>query len=632
MNAPPVSKPEAKPAVMELALAAAWVVFADIGTSPLYAFREVFAGTHAVAIRPDNVMGILSLVFWALILVVGLKYVVVMMRADNGGEGGPLALMALITHATTDRPKLARIATILGIVSAALFYGDSAITPAISSLAAADGLKLVSPLHGEWILAAALGMVVLLFVGQRDWADSLTGLLGPVMVMWFLVLMVLGVRNIALYPQVLHALSPAAGLSFLFHNEAAGFLTLGAVVLAITGCEALYSEMGLLQRLPIRLAWYGLVLPALVLNYFGQGALLLAKGHDVADGLFVLMAPSWARGSLVGLSMVAAMVAGHAVVSGAFAMTRQAIQLGYLPRLSMHHTSEQSMGHIYIPVVNWILMVTALGLLIAFGTTANLSAAYGVAAVGGMLIGTGLLAMVMWTVWGWSQHKTSLLIVLFLVIDLGFFVSSLGKLLDGGWIPLVFAALVLVLLTTWKRGRAQLLLRFARDALPVDVFLQSLSSRIERVPGIAVFLTATGEGVPMALMHNLKHNKVIHERVVICTVIMTPVPAISPDQRLEVVRIADGFDRLILRFGFMEEPNIPKALAQARSDQLGFFYEPMSISYFLSRETLINKPGPVWKVWREALFAWMARSSSGSMDFFHLPPNRVVELGTQVEL
>jgi len=554
------------------------------------------------------------------------------MRADNRGEGGALALMTLVNQSAQTRPWLARTATVLGVLAAALFYGDSVITPAISTLSAADGLKVVAPAFGEWSAEVAVVLIVLLFAGQRDGAASLGDVFGPVMVLWFFVLAILGVRNIALAPQILHAISPYHAFQFLAHGGWSGFLTLGAVVLVVTGCEALYTEMGLLGRTPIRLAWYLLVLPALVLNYFGQGALLLTKGKAAIDAPFFLMAPNWGRGPLLALSMVAALIAGHAIVSGAFSMTKQAMQLGYLPRLAIIHTSQERIGRIYIPVVNWMLMVMALALVVGFGSTGHLAAAYGVAVTGTMVIGTGLLALVMGSLWGWRGHRTTLLIVLFMVIDLAFFFANLTKVPDGGWVPLGIAGVVLVLLMTWKTGRVRLLERFARDALPVDVFLSSLSSRVERVPGIAIFLTATGQGVPMALMHNMKHNKVIHERVVICTVVMEAVPLVVPEARLEVFPIAEGFQRIVLRFGFMEEPNIPKALAQARSDQLGFFYEPMSISYFLSRETLIPKAGKGLNHWREQIFAWMSRSASGSMDFFHLPPNRVVELGTQVEL
>ena len=631
MSEPTEQKIE-KPGLGALTLAAVGVVFADIGTSPLYAMRATFAGVHPLEPNPDNIMGVLSLVFWLLLTVVSLKYVAVMMRADNGGEGGVLALMSLVSQSTKSKPWLAKLATLLGLVGAALFYGDSVIAPAITTLSAAEGLTVVAPAFGEWAPILAVTLLILLFAGQRDGASLLGDVFGPVMVLWFVVLAVLGIANIAKAPQILHALSPYHAIQFLGHGGWGAFLALGAVVLVVTGCEALYTEMGLLGRFPIRLAWYILVFPALVLNYFGQGALLLSKGSGVIEAPFILMAPHWGRASLLALSITAALIAGYAVVSGAFSMTRQAIQLGYLPRLAIIHTSQQRMGHIYIPVVNWLLMIAALGLVIGFGNTANLAAAYGLAVTGTMLISTVLLALVMGAVWGWRGKRTSLLVVLFLLVDLTLFTANLTKVPGGGWVALGIAAVVLVLFITWKNGRIGLLERLARDALPVDVFLTSLSSRIERVPGTAVFLTATTEGTPMALMHNMKHNKVIHERVVICTVIMEAKPFVESQSRLESVPIAEGFQRIILRFGFMEEPNIPKSLAQARSDQLGFFYEPMSISYFLSRETLIPKPGKGLAQWRKQIFAWMSRSATGSMDFFHLPPNRVVELGTQVEL
>ncbi len=631
MSAPNEKKIE-KAGLGALTLATLGVVFADIGTSPLYAIRETFAGIHPLEASPANVMGILSLVFWVLLLVVSLKYVAVMMRADNGGEGGVLALMSLALQSTSAKPKLAKLASLLGLVAAALFYGDSVIAPAITTLSAADGLRVVAPGFAEWTSAVAVALLVLLFAGQRDGASFLSDIFGPVMVLWFVVLAALGIRNIALEPHVLHALSPYYAFQFLTTGGWVAFLALGAVVLVVTGCEALYTEMGLMGRLPIRLAWYFLVLPSLGLNYFGQGALLLSKGESVVDAPFFLMAPTWARSSLLALAMAAALIAGHAVLSGTFSMTRQAIQLGYLPRLAIIHTSQERMGHIYIPVVNWLLMVVALGLVVGFGSTAKLAAAYGLAVTGTMLISTVLLTLVMGSLWGWKAYRTTLLVGLLLIIDVALFAANLTKVPDGGWVALGIAAVMLVMLITWKNGRISLLKRLARDALPFDVFLSSLSSRIERVPGIAVFLTSASEGTPMALMHNMKHNKVIHERVVICTVIMEPIPFVDPASRLNSFAIADGFQRIVMRFGFMEEPNIPKALAQARSDQLGFFYEPMSISYFLSRETLIPKEGKGLSKWREVIFAWMARSASGSMDFFHLLPNRVVELGTQVEL
>lgn len=619
-----------------LTIAAVGAVFADIGTSPLYAIRETFSGVHPLPVDSFHVLGVISLVLWSLILVVSLKYVSIMMRADNRGEGGSLALSTLVASAAHEWPRLGRIATASGLLAAALFYGDSIITPAISTLSASDGLKIVAPAWGAWSPVIAGLLLAVLFLGQRDTAETFSGVFGPVMIMWFLVLAVLGIRNIALAPQILQALSPHHALWFLLHGGLPAFLALGAVVLAITGCEALYTEMGLFGRLPIRLAWYLLVLPSLMLNYMGQGGLLLAKGKAAASAPFFLMAPHWATGSLVALAMFAALIAGHSVISSAFSMTRQAIQLGFLPRLAMIHISHSTKGRVYIPTVNWLLMLGSIGLLVGVGNTANMAAAYGVAVTGTMLIGTTLLALVTFLVWGWRRRRTTFLLALIFLIDLVFFIANLAKIPYGGWFTLGVAMVIFIMLTTWKAGRVTLLGRFARDALPVEMFLASVSKRAERVPGTSIFLTATSAGVPMALMHNLKHNKVIHERVVICTVMIEEVPSVSQERRIEMIPISDGFSRLILRYGFMEEPNIPKALAQARSDDLGFFYEPMSISYFLSRETLL--PGSVktkhkgLAYWREQLFTWMAHSSAGSMDFFHLPPNRVVELGTQVEL
>ena len=615
-----------------LTLAATGVVFADIGTSPLYAIRETFAGTHAVAPEPANVLGVLSLVIWLLILVVSVKYVWVMMRADHKGEGGALALMTLV-GSSGGHPKLLRLSGILGLFAAALFLGDGVITPTISALSAAEGIRIVAPVYGEWSMVIAGAMLLTLFMGQRDLGASLAAFIGPLMLLWFIVLAILGLRNIALAPHILYALSPHHAIRFLAHGGVGGFLGLGAVVLAITGCEALYTDMGLFGRLPIRLAWYLIVLPALVLNYLGQGALLLSKGPAAAPSPFFLMAPHWARASLLVLAMAAAFAAGQAVVSGAFAITRQAIQLGYLPRLAMTHTSRDEMGWVYVPVVNGILMVTALGLLIGFGSTANLASAYGVAVTGTMLISTLMLMVLATLRWNWGPRKVALLLGVPLIIDIALFAANLTKIPDGGWFALGAAVVVFIMLTTWKEGRTRLLDRFARDAIPVDMFLTTLSKRVIRVPGTAIFLTSTEQGVPMALVHNMKHNMVIHERVVMCTVVIETMPTVRPEDRITMVPLAEGFLRLTLRFGFIEEPNIPKALAQARTDQLGFFYEPMSISYFLSRETILPRADlPIKQVWRDHLFSWMARSAAGSMDFFHLPANRVVELGTQVEM
>ncbi|MDA8230617.1 MAG: potassium transporter Kup [Magnetospirillum sp.] len=614
-----------------LLLAAFGVVFGDIGTSPLYAIKETFAGPHPLPIDRPHVLGALSLVFWSLIIVVTLKYVIVMMRADNRGEGGSLALQALVGTAAAGRKQLAVAVTALGIFAAALFYGDSMITPAISVLSAVEGLQVVAPQLESYVIPATIAILIVLFLIQRQGTAAVGFIFGPVMVGWFAILAILGIRSIALAPEVLWAVSPHHALAFLLHGGWGGFLALGSVVLAVTGCEALYADIGHFGRLPIRLAWYLLVLPALVLNYLGQGALLLAHPDSIENPFFRL-APAWAGMPLLVLAAVATVIASQAVISGAFSMTRQAVQLGFLPRMTIIHTSEREIGQIYIPFINWVLMLAVGGLVIGFQTSSNLASAYGIAVTGTMLISTILLALVMTLLWGWRGRRTTLLVALFLVVDCAFFLANTTKIPMGGWFPLLVGLGIFTLLMTWKAGRALLMQRYRDEAMPVDAFLASLSDRVARVPGTAVFLTSTREGVPMALLHNLKHNKVIHERVVICTVTTEEVPYAAPEQRLESFLLAPNFHRLVLRFGFMEDPNIPKALAHARTDELGFFYEPMSISYFISRETLVPSSRPGMTPWREQLFAWMARSAASAMEFFHLPPNRVVELGSQVEI
>ena len=629
--APETGQPAARPTFGGLLLAAFGVIFADIGTSPLYAVRQAFAGPHALAADRLHVLGVMSLVFWALLFVVTLKYVVVMMRADNRGEGGSLALQALVGQAARGQAGLLAALGSLGILAAALFYGDSMITPAISVLSAVEGLRFASPPLAPYVLPVTLAVLVLLFFVQRHGTATIEAMFGPVMLVWFVVLAVLGVRNIAAAPEVLRAISPYHAVMLLARDTRGGFLSLGAVVLVVTGCEVLYAGIGRFGRLPIRLGWYTLVLPALVLNYFGQGALLLVHPRAAAHPFFG-MAPAWAIGPLAGLAVLAAVVASQAVISGTFSMTRQAIQLGYLPRMEIRHTSKKEIGAIYIPFVNWVLMLAAVGLVLGFDTSLDLASAYGVAVTGSMLISSTMLALVMTLLWGWRGRRTTLLVALFLLVDAAFFFANLAKIPYGGWFALAVGVVVYLLLTSWKMGRALLMEKLRQEAMPVADFLDALSDRVARVPGTAIFLTGTQEGVPLALLHNLKHNKVIHERVVILTVIMAEMPFIPAEQRLQVVPIAADFHRLVLRYGFMEDTNIPRALAQARTDELGFFYEPMSISYFLSRETLVPGSHPGMALWREGLFAWMSRSAANAMDFFHLPVNRVVELGSQVEI
>ncbi len=617
--------------MLTLFIGAIGVVFGDIGTSPLYALRETFAGHNPLPLDRPHVLGVLSLVFWSVMIIVSIKYVIIIMRADNKGEGGSLTLLALVLRASQNRPEIASLMGALGIFAAALFYGDSMITPAISVLSAAEGLSVVDPKFAQYVLPVTLGVLFSLFLIQRHGTGTMGALFGPIVLTWFLVLALLGIQNIGKSPDVLWALSPHHAVSFFWQNGWVAFLALGSVVLVVTGAEALYTDMGHFGRFPIRLGWYLLVLPALMLNYMGQGALLLSNPSAIANPFF-LLAPEWARLPLVILACSATVIASQAVISGAFSVTRQAIQMGYLPRMTIRHTSRKDIGQIYIPFINWSLMACVGALVLGFGTSSNLAAAYGVAVTGTMLIDTVLIGMVMFLLWGWRRRVAVPFLILFLVVDIAFFSANAIKIPYGGWFPLAAGAIIFLLLTTWKRGRSLLSEQLARDAMPVDVFLDSVCRSVPRVSGTAIFLTGTTEGVPIALLHNLKHNKVLHERVVLLTVQVEDIPVVSAEHRLESRSLAGNFHRVILRYGFTEEPNIPKALANANREALGFFYEPMTISYFLSRETIIPSDGAGMASWREHLFAWMARSATSAMDFFHLPCNRVVELGSQVEI
>jgi KUP system potassium uptake protein len=611
--------------------AALGVVFGDIGTSPLYAIKETFAGSHPLPLDRPHVLGVLSLVFWSIMVVVSIKYVIVMMRADNRGEGGSLALLALVSQAASARPWLAPVIGTLGIFAGALFYGDSMITPAISVLSAVEGLKVSQPALESWVLPLTVGVLLFLFIIQSHGAGIVGTFFGPVMLVWFATLAVLGIRNIAIYPQVLWALSPHHAALLFWNDDLTGFLALGAVVLAVTGAEALYADMGHFGRLPIRLAWYLLILPALVLNYFGQGALLLTRPETIENPFFHL-APAWAAIPMVILATAATVIASQAVISGTFSVTQQAIQLGYIPRMKMVHTSAHEIGQIYIPFLNWLLLICVTALVLGFGSSSNLAAAYGVAVTGTMLIDTLLVATVMALLWKWGRNKILLLAGLFFAVDLAYFLACLVKVPDGGWFPLAAGLTIFVLLTTWKRGRNLMLVRRTREALSIEAFKKSLSKRVTRVPGTAIFLTRAAEGVPSALLHNLKHNKVLHERVVLLTVKTEEFPFVPPELRATHRDFGDNLLQLTLCFGFMETPDIPKAIANATEVQLGFFYDVFSTTYFVSRETVIPVDTPDMVIWRKHLYAWMTRNAAGAAEFFQLPRNRVVELGAQVEV
>jgi KUP system potassium uptake protein len=633
MNGPSPAIPAPVPATGLAALSAAalGIVFGDIGTSPLYALRETFAGPHILAIDRAHVLGVLSLLFWSVTCIVSIKYVSVMMRADNRGEGGTLVLLSLVERAAAGRARLLRAVGAIGILGASLFYGDSMITPAISVLSAVEGLKVAQPRLEPWVLPLTIVVLICLFAIQRRGTGVIGGMFGPVMMLWFATLAVLGFHGIGQRPEVLLALSPHYAIAFLAHDGIKAFLTLGSVFLAVTGAEALYTDMGHFGKKPIRLAWYAVVLPSLMLNYFGQGALLLSDQAAI-DNPFFRLAPGWAAMPLVVLATAATVIASQAVISGAFSLTQQAVQLGYLPRLRIIHTSESERGQIYIPLINASLLVFVIALVIGFGSSSDLAAAYGVAVSGTFILDTILLAIVMLLVWNWRKRYVFALAGLFFLVDISFFLANAAKIPEGGWFPLVVAACVCTLLATGKEGRALLASRLSRDTMPLDSFLASMSDRIARVPGAAVFLTANRDGVPKAMLHNVMHNKVVHERNILVTVVIEDVPRVPPEARVEAHDLGNGFRRILLHYGFMDRTDVPKALANAKLADLGMVYEPTQISYFLGRETLVPGSRPKLSYGREPLFLWMMRNAIDAMDYFQLPGNRVVELGNDVTL
>ncbi|HSU12960.1 potassium transporter Kup [Longimicrobium sp.] len=612
-----------------LALAALGVVYGDIGTSPLYAMREAFRPAGGIAATPANVLGILSLIFWALIVVISVKYLVFVMRADNRGEGGMIALTALVVPRRASTGK-AGILVLLGLFGASLLYGDSMITPAISVLSAVEGLEVATPFFSPFVVPITIAILVGLFAIQSRGTAGIGRVFGPVTLLWFLVLAALGLSEIVRHPQVLAALNPLHAARFFGRNGSAGFLILGSVFLAVTGGEALYADMGHFGKRPIRLTWFAVVLPALVLNYFGQGALII-RDPSAAEHPFFLLAPAWATYPLVTLSTVATVIASQAVISGAFSLTRQAVQLGYLPRVHIEHTSSREIGQIYIPGVNWLLMIAAIGLVAGFKESSSLANAYGVAVTTDMVFTTLLFSAVARARWGWAWWRVGVLATAFLVVDLAFWGANLEKIPHGGWFPLVVAGVIFTLMTTWKRGRQILATRMHATTLPFDLFLADLQRNPPaRVPGTAVFMYGNTGGTPPALLHNLMHNKVLHERVVLLTVETEEIPVVDAAERISVADAGHGFYRISVRYGFTEEPDVPGALAQVRRPELDL--SPMKTSYFLGRETLIPSKKPGMAMWREHLFAVMSRNARTATSFFGLPPNRVVELGAQIEL
>ena len=614
-----------------LSLAALGVVYGDIGTSPLYALKEVFGGAHhPVPITPDNVLGILSLIFWSLMIVVSLKYVTFITRADNRGEGGTMALMALALRPTAPGSTRRRLIILLGLFGAALFYGDGVITPAISVLSAVEGLEVATPAFKPYVLPISLIILIVLFAMQRHGTAAMGNFFGPIMVLWFLTLGVLGVVSIAESPEVLRALGPWHAVSFFADHPLLGFFSLGAAVLALTGAEALYADMGHFGRRPIQLAWFVLVLPALLLNYFGQGALLLRDPQSIVNP-FYLLAPAWLLYPMVVLATTATVIASQAVISGAFSMTQQAIQLGFSPRMEISHTSDQQIGQIYLPGINWTLLAAVVALVVGFGSSSNLAAAYGIAVTGTMFITNLLAFFVARYVWGWSLWRALLGALPFAIIDLAFFSANSVKIADGGWFPLVFGVGVYLLLSTWKRGRDLLSARLAEDVMDTRTFIEGIEG-VTRVPGTAVFLTPNSDNIPHAMLHSLKHYKALHERIVLVSVEILDIPRRTDgSRRVAVVRLADNFWQARVFYGFMEQPNLPEGLGWCAD--YGLTFDPMDTSFFLGRETLVPRlHSEMWSSWRGKIFAGMFRNAGSAASFFGLPANRVVELGTQVVL
>ncbi len=613
-----------------LTIGALGVVYGDIGTSPLYALRECFHGTHGIDASPGNVLGVLSLIFWSLTLIISVKYLIFVMRADNKGEGGILALMALVSQHSNKRVRTKTILIALGLFGAALLYGDGMITPAISVLSAVEGLKTATTVFEPFIVPVTIGILLALFMIQSRGTKTVGAMFGPVMVIWFLTIALLGVPWIMRQPHVLASLNPYDGARFLWSHGWHGVVVLGSVFLVVTGGEALYADMGHFGRRPIRLAWFGLVLPALVLNYLGQGAMLLSTPGAAASP-FYLLAPTWALYPLVILATMAAVIASQALISGAFSLTRQAIQLGYCPRLNIEHTSATEHGQIYVPQVNWALMVATIGLVIGFRTSDGLAAAYGIAVTSTMLITTMLAYLVARDQWGVSRVVAGSLAAFFLTIEFGFFGANLIKVAHGGWFPLVVGALVYIALSTWKQGRALLGARLAKRMYPFDRFLKDIAEKPPyRVPGTAIFMTSNLQGTPPTLLHNLEHNRVLHERVILLTVATSDVPYVDDTQRAELEPLGQGFYRVALRYGFMQEPDVPAALYLVANQD--FPIDLDRTTFFLGIETLLLADHPGMPLWKERLFVLLSRNAVRATSFFKIPPQRVVEIGIQVEL
>ncbi|WP_395684329.1 potassium transporter Kup [Dokdonella sp.] len=620
---------DTKARMRAMVLGAIGVVYGDIGTSPLYTIKQTF-GEHGAPPTVANVLGVLSCIFWSLVLVVSVKYAGFIMRADNKGEGGIMALTALAQRSVRSSQRARWWIVVLGLFGAALFFGDGVITPAISVLGAVEGMEVLAPGLAHWVVPLSALIIVGLFAFQNRGTGKVGAVFAPIMIVWFLTLAVLGVWHVAQNPGVLRALSPYYAIDFFVHARWTAFFALGSVILAITGAEALYADMGHFGKKPIRWSWFGFVLPALVLNYFGQGALLIADPKAAENPLFLMVPPMLLVPMLL-LATMAAVIASQAVISGAFSVTREAIQLGFLPRMQVKHTSHEQMGQIYLPWINRMLLVLTLAVVVGFRSSDNLGAAYGIAVVGTMTIDSILVMIVFRRMWNWSRVKVGVVGALFLFVDLAFLTANADKVEHGGWFPLVLGSVIFILMATWRRGRELVLREIRHGGLALEPFISSIVAHPPlRVPGTAVFLTASQEGVPHALLHNLKHNKVLHERNVMLTVETVDTPIAENDERVEVEPLGDEFYRVTLRFGFAEDPDVPNMLETVTV--CGTPFDMMDTTFFLSRESIVATDRPGMALWRDKLFAFMSRNAIPATAFFQIPGNRLIELGTQVEI
>jgi KUP system potassium uptake protein len=623
-----MSSTQTKQKFSPLVLGAIGVVFGDIGTSPLYALQATFSGSHPLPVVEANILGVLSVMFWTIMLLVSLKYVIIMMRADNHGEGGSLALLALVSEMTSHQPRLKWFLTVLGVFAAALFYGDGMITPAISVLSAVEGLNLVSPQFKSFILPITIIVLTGLFFIQKRGTGTVGMAFGPIMIIWFACLAVFGLISIAHSPQVLWALNPIYAWRFLSADPRIAFLSLGGIVLVITGGEALYADMGHFGKYPIRLAWFSFVLPALILNYFGQGALLLHSPQAI-ENPFYLLGPAWTLVPMVLLATAATVIASQAVISGAFSIANQSVQMGFLPRMKIRQTSDQARGQIYVPFTNWTLYAAVVFLVLAFQTSSNLGAAYGIAVTGTMTITTILIAFLIIFFWRWPLLFSIPLVTILLIVDMTYFAANAIKIPQGGWFPIGIAVLSFTVLTTWKHGRKLLYDEIGRQSVPMQVIIDGITD-VPRVHGTAIFLTSMGEGAPSSLLHNLKHNQVLHERNVLLTVVVEDKPYVTQGNRILIKDLGKNFYLIKVFYGFMETPDIPASLDLCATR--GLHFDLMTSSFFISRVTIISTPKPGMLRWRERLFLTLYRSSMHAADFLKIPANRVIEMGTRIEI